>query len=101
MTGGFGEGRLREAAERALRAAGGDEAEALILGQAQALTRFANNAIHQNVAATSADLRIRVVSGKRVASVWTNRLDADGIAAAARRAGELARLAPENSRWAG
>jgi predicted Zn-dependent protease len=101
VTGAFGEGRLREAAERALRAAGGDEAEALILGQTQALTRFANNAIHQNVAATSADLRVRVVAGRRVASVWTNRLDADGIADAARRAGEMARLVPENPRWAG
>jgi hypothetical protein len=38
--------------ERALHAAEGDEAEALVLGRTQALTRFANNAIHQNVAAT-------------------------------------------------
>lgn len=101
MTAPFGEGALREATERALRAAGGDEAEALVLGRSHALTRFANSAIHQNVAVASADLRVRVAHGTRVASVWTNRLDPDGIAEAARRAGELARVVPENPRWAG
>src|SRR5262249_33709588 len=73
----------------------------VVLARALALTRFANNAIHQNVAEASAELRIRVVAGKRVAAVWTNRLDADGIAEAAGRASELARIAPENPRWAG
>ncbi|HEV8307791.1 MAG TPA: TldD/PmbA family protein [Methylomirabilota bacterium] len=99
--GAFGEQALREAAERALQETEGDEAEALVLGQTQALTRFANNAVHQNVAAAGADLRIRVVAGKRVAAVWTNRLDPDGIRAAARQAGTLVRLAPENPQWAG
>jgi predicted Zn-dependent protease len=98
---GFGEALLREAAERALGAAEGDETEALVLAQSQALTRFANNVIHQNVAAASADLRIRVVAGKRVATVWSNRLDAAGVTDAARRATELARLAPENPLWSG
>jgi len=75
----FGERALRGAVEQALRAADGDEAEALVLGRTLALTRFANNAIHQNVAEASADLRVRVVVGKRVAAVWTNRLDGDGV----------------------
>ncbi len=97
----FGERTLREAVETALRNAKGDEAEALVLARTHALTRFANNGIHQNVSATSADLRIRVVSKKRVAAVTTNRLDPDGIAAAARRASELAQHAPENPEWAG
>ncbi len=97
----FGERALRDVVERALAEARGDEAEALVLGSTQALTRFANNAIHQNVAAASAHVRIRVIAGKRVATVWTNRLDAAGIAAAARQASELARIFPENPRWAG
>jgi PmbA protein len=97
----FGEAALRAACHQVLRAAEADEAEALVLGRAQALTRFANNAIHQNVAATSADLRIRVVRGRRVASVWTNRLGPEALAEAARRASELARLAPENPEWPG
>jgi predicted Zn-dependent protease len=97
----FGEPALRAAIEAALRAAEGDEAEALVLGRSLALTRFANNAIHQNLVEAEASLRVRVVAGKRVAAVWTNRLDADGVAGAARQASELARLAPENPRWAG
>jgi PmbA protein len=101
VTGTFGERTLREAAERALRAASGDEAEALLMARTLALTRFANNAIHQNVVEASAGLRIRVVAGKRVAAVWTNRLDAGGIEEAAGRASEMARVAPENPRWAG
>jgi predicted Zn-dependent protease len=98
---GFGETVLREAVERALAAAKGDEAEALVLGRVEALTRFANNAIHQNMAVTAASLRVRVVAGRRVATVWTNRLDGEGVADAARRASELALVAPENPRWAG
>jgi PmbA protein len=100
-SGGFGERALREAAEQALAAATGDEAEALVLARDQALTRFANNVIHQNVAAASAGLRVRVVSGKRVAAVWTNRLEPEQVAAAARQASELARISPENAQWSG
>ncbi len=97
----FGERALRAAAEHALGAAQGDEAEALILARALGLTRFANNAIHQNVVETSAHLRIRVVTGQRVASVWTNRLDLEGIMLAARQASELAHVVPQNPTWPG
>jgi predicted Zn-dependent protease len=99
--GGFGEGALREATERVLRAVRGDEADVLIIGRTEALTRFANNAIHQNMAVAQAAVRVRVAAGRRVASLWTNRLDPEGLAAAARDAGELARVAAENPHWAG
>lgn len=97
----FGERTLRDALETALRNASGDEAEALVLARTHALTRFANNAVHQNVSSTRADVRVRVISRKRVAAVETSRLDPDGVAAAARRASELARVSPENPEWAG
>jgi predicted Zn-dependent protease len=101
MSGGFGEPALRAVLDRALAAATGDEAEAIVLGRTLALTRFANNAIHQNVVEAGAHLRVRVAARTRVAAVWTNRLDPDGVAAAARQASELARAVPENPRWAG
>ncbi len=97
----LGERALREVIAQALHAAQGDEAEALLLGRTLALTRFANNAIHQNLAVASANLRVRVVAGKRVAAVWTNRLDPAGVAEAARRASELARVSAENPQWSG
>jgi PmbA protein len=45
----------------------------------ESLTRFANNAIHQNVAETSRGLSVRIVIGQRSARASTNRLDQEGI----------------------
>ncbi len=45
----------------------------------ESLTRFANNAIHQNVSETSHALSVRIVIGKRTARASTNRVDLAGI----------------------
>ena len=47
-----------------------------------ALTRFANNAIHQNVAEHGVTVSIRTVVDGRTARVTTNRLDEDSLRAA-------------------
>ncbi|MGH2499215.1 MAG: PmbA/TldA family metallopeptidase, partial [Candidatus Limnocylindria bacterium] len=96
----LGEAELRRIAHAALRSAEGDQAEALLVARVQSLTRFANAAVHQNVTSREAELRVRVVRGRRVAVVSTNRLDDDGVRAAAGSASELARAAPENP-WFG
>ena len=44
---------------RAARAQGVGEVEAILASASQALTRFANNAIHQNVAENSSHLSVR------------------------------------------
>ena len=97
----FGERALRAICDAALRAAEGDEAEALVITRTAALTRFANAAIHQNVVSREAELRVRVVRGTRVAMVTTDRLDAEGIARAARDASLLATITPENPTFGG
>ncbi len=97
----FGEVELRRIAERALKEAKGDGAEALVIARTGALTRYANAAIHQNVISREVDVRIRVVIGKRQATATTNRLDDEGIRRAAEFAGELARRAPEDPKFAG
>ncbi len=76
---------------RALAASEADAAEALLSGGALALTRFAENAIHQNVAERNVVLSIRSVIGRRSGSATTNRLDPEGIRAAARRSESAAR----------
>ena len=97
----YGERELRAVAERALRATDGDQAEVVVIARNDALTRFANAAIHQNVVSREAGLRIRVVRGKRVAFVTTDRLDDEGVIKAARDASELAKLTPENPLFGG
>ena len=59
----------------AARAFGIADAEAIIAAGSSALTRFANNAIHQNVAERSGYLSVRVQIEGRTARATTNRLD--------------------------
>lgn len=64
----------------------GAEIEATMAETASALTRFANNEIHQNVAEASLSLSVRTVRDQRMARASTNRLDAEGIAGVVERA---------------
>jgi len=97
----MGETALRNICDKALAAVDGDQAEAVVIARNAALTRFANAAIHQNVVSREAQLRVRVVRGKRVAMVTTDRLDDEGIRRAASEASELAKLTPENPTFGG
>lgn len=98
---GVGEAELRRLAQETLLQVDGDSAEVIIVARNSHLTRFANAAIHQNVSSREAELRVRVVRGTRVATQATDRLDAEGLAAVARNASDLARLVPENPQFGG
>jgi len=63
----------------AARAFGVSDVEAIVTAESSALTRFANNAISQNVAERSANLSVRVQIDGRTARATTNRLDDDSI----------------------
>lgn len=77
--------------ERAARRAGVREVEVLIGESRESLTRFANNAIHQNVAEQDRQVSIRVIEDHRTARVSTNRTDRDALEAAVGEAIEIAR----------
>ncbi len=77
--------------ERAARARGVPDVELIIGGGSEALTRFANNTIHQNVSERGHHASIRVLTNQRTARVSTNRLDYDSITAAVDQAIEIAR----------
>jgi predicted Zn-dependent protease len=64
---------------RAAEAAGVEDMEVSIHGVASALTRFANNTIHQNVAEAEHAVSVRALIGQRTARATTNRLDPDSI----------------------
>ena len=73
-----------------------EQTEVVYLGTESALTRFANNFIHQNVAESNHELRVRAVVGKRIGVATTNRLDDHSLQHVAEQALEIARLSPEN-----
>lgn len=81
--------------------AGCDAADAMLRSGTNALTRFANNIIHQNVARENETLVLRVVRGKRVGVVRTGVLSDGGIADAARRAAAIAASAAEDTEFPG
>src|SRR5258708_38805 len=56
-----------------------DEIELYIYGGHSALTRFANNTIHQNVAEDNIGISVRTVFGGRTARATTNKLDDENL----------------------
>ncbi|MBV8820489.1 MAG: TldD/PmbA family protein [Acidobacteriaceae bacterium] len=71
--------RTYELIERTARSLGARNVEVLMSSQADALTRFANNAIHQNVYEQTRMLSIRVMMDHRTARATTNRIDEAAI----------------------
>ncbi len=87
--------RVDEILDRALGASDADATEALYMGEDSALTRFANNQIHQNVREHDASLQVRVIDADRIGVASTNRLDDAGIREVVERATAIAgRSAP-------
>lgn len=78
--------------ERVLKHSQADETEVLIGGGQSALTRFANNAIHQNMAEENYVVSIRTVFGGRTARSTTNRFDEESIKRAVRASEALAKV---------
>ena len=73
---------LFEQTLRAARAAGADEVELTLGVTCSALTRFANNTIHQNVAEQHRLVSVRTTVDHRTARATTNRFDDESIRAA-------------------
>lgn len=78
-----------------------DDAEVLLFVDDNALTRFANNAIHQNVAERNAELLLRVVIGKRTGMATTNRLDDAALDQLVELARTSAKAGPEDPDFPG
>ncbi len=85
------------AVEQAAKSFGVSDVEALFGAHRAALTRFANNTIHQNVAEQDRWISVRVALDQRTARATTNRFDPDSIRSAVEQALALARSAAPNS----
>jgi PmbA protein len=75
-----------------------DETEVHVEEISGALTRFANNAIHQNVAERGLTVSIRTVADGRTARATTNRIDEDSLRATIEASLTLSHSQPKNPR---
>jgi predicted Zn-dependent protease len=82
---------------RILKYATADEVECLFYGGHSALTRFANNTIHQNVAEENFGVSVRTAFGGRTARATTNALDDEGLKNVVLASESLARVQQEDS----
>ena len=92
---------LAEVALAHVTGQGVTEAEALVMAEDSALTRFANSEIHQNVAETNVTINLRVVVGSRVGVASTDRTDDEGLRRLAENATAIARVVEELDDWSG
>ncbi|MFZ2492506.1 MAG: DNA gyrase modulator, partial [Thermoanaerobaculia bacterium] len=79
--------------ERALAAAGTDEADAMLTSTDQNISRFAGSQIHQNMSEESAALTLRVVIGASMGVASTTVFTSEEIARTAALAREAAKHA--------
>jgi predicted Zn-dependent protease len=84
--------RAHDIVERLQKFSTADELELLISGGQTALTRFANNTIHQNVAEENYVISVRAVFDGRTARATTNRLDDESLRRVVKQAEALARV---------
>ncbi|MBI3965936.1 MAG: TldD/PmbA family protein [Chloroflexi bacterium] len=90
----------KEAAARliqtALEASTADQTEVFVYAGSNALTRYANSAIHQNVTESAIEVKVRVALGSKLGVASTNRLTKADIRKVVESATTIARLQREN-----
>jgi predicted Zn-dependent protease len=84
--------RAADIFDRIRKFSSADEVEVLFSGGKFALTRFANNTIHQNVAEENYAVSVRTAFGGRTARASTNRFDDDSLRRVVAASEELAKV---------
>jgi PmbA protein len=87
---------LETIAERILKLSEAEQTEVEIEAATDALTRFANNTIHQNVAEQTLEISVRAVIDGRTARATTNKTDDESLRRVVATAAALARNEPKN-----
>ena len=95
------ESEARRIADAVLNASRADQTEVEVFASDSALTRFANNYIHQNVEQSDVEVRVRCVVGQKVGVASANGTSDDDLARLAARALELAEHQRENEDFHG
>ncbi|MFZ2412959.1 MAG: DNA gyrase modulator, partial [Candidatus Cryosericum sp.] len=76
----------------ALKASDADQTEIVAMTSSSALTWYAENIIHQNVAEHTAQVQVRAVVGKKVGSASTTDCSPEGLELVVQQAAQAARL---------
>jgi len=92
----LGAAELRRIAEKIFKLSEAEETEVDISAVTSALTRFANNTIHQNVAEQGLTISVRAVVDGRTARASTNKTDDESLRRVTSAALDLARVQPRN-----
>jgi predicted Zn-dependent protease len=87
---------LHRLAERILKLSDADETEVSIDATSDALTRFANNTIHQNVAEQILTISVRTVFDGKTARATTNKTDDESLRRVVAASATLAKSQPKN-----
>jgi len=87
---------LENIAEQIFELSEAQETEVEITSTADTLTRFANNAIHQNVSEHTIHVSVRAVVDGRTARTATNKTDEESLRRVTEAAARLAKNQPEN-----
>ncbi len=95
----LGRDKVHELTDQILSFSKADQTEVIFSGKDAALTRFANSYIHQNVAETDAQVRIRVVYGKKIGVASGNNLSPEALKITLDTARAIAQLQRENPDW--
>ncbi|MEP0814290.1 MAG: TldD/PmbA family protein [bacterium] len=90
------ENAVRERIEDAIAGSPAEDTEILVTSNISALTRFANNQIHQNHHEENAEVTVRCAVGRRWGTVTTNSLDPEALKKAVDDAADAARLLPDD-----
>jgi predicted Zn-dependent protease len=85
-------GQAGEIFTRIKEFASADEVEVSFFSTANALTRFANNIIHQNMAEENVVVSVRTSFGQRTARATTNKLDEESLRRVVEASEKLARV---------
>jgi PmbA protein len=93
--------RALELADRAVRGAEADEADAVAHVEHSGFARFAGSEVHQPTLIRDETLTLRVVRDGKIGCAVTNRTDDEGVREAGRRAAEAADSAKADPDFAG
>ena len=91
----LGETKVQAIAKQTLAYSSADQTEVLVAVKDSGLTRFANSYIHQNVAESNSEVRVRVITGKKIGVAGTNDISEAGLRKVVESAMTIARARGE------